>query len=55
MIDPKMVELSMYNGIPHLLAPVIVDPRKAAAVLSWVLEEMKNRLQILLDYNLQES
>ncbi len=51
MIDPKMVELSMYNGIPHLLAPVIVDPRKAAAVLSWVLEEMKNRLQMLLDYN----
>lgn len=51
MIDPKMVELSMYNGIPHLLAPVIVDPRKAATVLSWVLEEMKNRLQMLLDYN----
>jgi S-DNA-T family DNA segregation ATPase FtsK/SpoIIIE len=41
----------MYNGIPHLLAPVIVDPRKAATVLSWVLEEMKNRLQMLLDYN----
>ncbi|GEM_PF-446760 len=51
MIDPKMVELSMYNGVPHLLAPVIVDPRKAATVLSWVLEEMKNRLQMLLDYN----
>jgi S-DNA-T family DNA segregation ATPase FtsK/SpoIIIE len=51
MIDPKMVELTMYDGIPHLLAPVIVDPRKAAAVLSWALEEMKNRLQILRDYN----
>ncbi|MBN1299160.1 MAG: DNA translocase FtsK [Actinobacteria bacterium] len=51
MIDPKMVELSMYNGIPHLLAPVIVDPRKAAHVLSWVLEEMKNRFSMLLDYN----
>ncbi len=51
MVDPKMVELSMYNGIPHLLAPVIVDPRKAAHVLSWVLEEMKNRFQMLLDYN----
>ncbi len=51
MIDPKMVELSIYNGIPHLLAPVIVDPRKAASVLSWALEEMKNRFQLLLDYN----
>jgi len=51
MIDPKMVELTMYDGIPHLLAPVIVDPKKAAAVLSWALEEMKNRLQILRDYN----
>ena len=51
MVDPKMVELSMYNGIPHLLAPVIVDPRKAASVLSWVLDEMKNRFQLLLDFN----
>ncbi len=51
MIDPKMVELSLYNGIPHLLAPVIVEPKKAATVLSWVLDEMKNRFQILLDYN----
>lgn len=51
MIDPKMVELSLYNGLPHLLAPVIVDPKKAAAVLSWVLEEMKNRFQLLLDCN----
>jgi S-DNA-T family DNA segregation ATPase FtsK/SpoIIIE len=51
MIDPKMVELTMYDGIPHLLAPVIVDPKKAASVLSWALEEMKNRLQILRDYN----
>ncbi|MBM3709137.1 MAG: DNA translocase FtsK, partial [Actinobacteria bacterium] len=51
MIDPKMVELSLYNGIPHLLAPVIVDPRKSASVLSWVLDEMKNRFQLLLDYN----
>jgi DNA segregation ATPase FtsK/SpoIIIE, S-DNA-T family len=51
MIDPKMVELTMYDGIPHLLAPVIVDPKKASSVLSWALEEMKNRLQILRDYN----
>jgi S-DNA-T family DNA segregation ATPase FtsK/SpoIIIE len=51
MIDPKMVELSLYNGIPHLLAPVIVDPKKAAHLLSWVLDEMKTRFQTLLDYN----
>jgi S-DNA-T family DNA segregation ATPase FtsK/SpoIIIE len=51
MIDPKMVELSVYNGIPHLLAPVIIDPRKAASVLSWVLIEMQNRFQLLLDYS----
>ncbi|MCL4418456.1 MAG: DNA translocase FtsK [Actinobacteria bacterium] len=51
MIDPKMVELSLYNGIPHLLAPVIVDPKKAANLLSWVLDEMKIRFQTLLDYN----
>ena len=51
MIDPKMVELSVYNGIPHLLAPVIVDPRKAASVLSWALVEMQNRFQQLLDYS----
>ncbi len=51
MIDPKMVELSVYNGIPHLLAPVIVDPRKAASVLSWALVEMQNRFQLLLDYS----
>lgn len=51
MIDPKMVELSLYNGIPHLLAPVIVDPKKAANLLSWVLDEMKRRFQTLLDYN----
>jgi len=51
MIDPKMVELSLYNGIPHLLAPVIVDPKKAANLLSWVLDEMKTRFQTLLDYN----
>ena len=51
MIDPKMVELSLYNGIPHLLAPVIIDPKKAANLLSWVLDEMKRRFQTLLDYN----
>jgi len=43
LIDPKMVELSHYNGIPHLLAPVVTEPRKATAVLSWVVQEMTNR------------
>ncbi|KPV39845.1 DNA translocase FtsK [Alicyclobacillus ferrooxydans] len=45
MIDPKMVELSGYNGIPHLLAPVVTDPRKAAFALKRVIEEMENRYQ----------
>ncbi|MDD2573140.1 MAG: DNA translocase FtsK [Bacillota bacterium] len=43
LVDPKMVELSHYNGIPHLLAPVVTDPRKATAVLNWVVQEMTNR------------
>ncbi len=43
LIDPKMVELSHYNGIPHLLAPVVIEPRKATAVLNWVVQEMTNR------------
>lgn len=43
MIDPKMVELSGYNGIPHLMAPVVTDPRKAAYALKRVIEEMENR------------
>lgn len=43
LIDPKMVELSHYNGIPHLLAPVVTDPRKATAALNWVVQEMTGR------------
>ena len=50
MVDPKMVELSIYNGIPHLLAPIVVNPKKAAVALSWAVEEMENRLKILSDY-----
>jgi S-DNA-T family DNA segregation ATPase FtsK/SpoIIIE len=45
MIDPKVVELSVYNGIPQLLIPVVTDPKKAAGALNWAVQEMTNRYQ----------
>ncbi len=43
MIDPKMLELSVYEGIPHLLAPVVTDPKKAVVALKWAVREMEDR------------
>ncbi len=53
MIDPKMVELEVYNGIPHLLIPVVTDSRKAAGALSWAVTEMQKRYKLFSDYNVR--
>lgn len=53
MIDPKVVELSSYNGIPHLLIPVVTDPRKAAGALGWAVQEMTNRYKLFADNNVR--
>jgi len=47
MIDPKMLELSVYDGIPHLLAPVVTDPKKAIVALKWTVKEMENRYRLM--------
>ena len=53
MIDPKVVELSSYNGIPHLLIPVVTDPKKAAGALNWAVIEMTNRYKLFAEYNVR--
>lgn len=54
MIDPKVVELSVYNGIPHLLIPVVTDPRKAKGALSWAVTEMMHRYKIFAENNVRD-
>lgn len=54
MIDPKVVELSVYNGIPHLLIPVVTDPKRAAGALNWAVQEMTDRYQKFADANVRE-
>ena len=54
MIDPKVVELSVYNGIPHLLIPVVTDPKKAAGALNWAVCEMEKRYKLFADYNVRD-
>src|SRR5947209_6448238 len=49
MVDPKMLELSVYEGIPHLLLPVVTDAKKAALALRWAVEEMERRYQLLAE------
>ncbi|HIW40272.1 MAG TPA: DNA translocase FtsK [Candidatus Eubacterium pullicola] len=54
MVDPKMVELGNYNGIPHLLIPVVTDPNKAAAALNWAVAEMTNRYKKFAENNVRD-
>jgi len=54
MIDPKVVELGVYNGIPHLLIPVVTDPKKAAGALNWAVQEMVNRYKLFAEKGVRD-
>ncbi len=54
MIDPKVVELGIYNGIPHLLIPVVTDPRKSAGALNWAVQEMVNRYKLFAEKGVRD-
>ena len=54
MIDPKVVELGVYNGIPHLLVPVVTDPRKASGALGWAVSEMEKRYKMFADRGVRD-
>ena len=54
MVDPKVVELSVYNGIPHLLIPVVTDPKKAAGALAWAVQEMENRYNLFAEKGVRD-
>lgn len=54
MIDPKVVELNVYNGIPHLLIPVVTDPKKASSALHWGVQEMNIRYKLFADNNVRD-
>ena len=54
MVDPKMIELGVYNGIPHLLIPVVTDPRKAAGALNWAVSEMMRRYKLFSEFNVRD-
>lgn len=54
MVDPKVVELSVYNGIPHLMIPVVTDPKKASGALNWAVVEMERRYKAFAEYNVRD-
>jgi S-DNA-T family DNA segregation ATPase FtsK/SpoIIIE len=54
MIDPKVVELNHFNGIPHLMIPVVTDPKKAAGALHWAVQEMSRRYSLFAEYNCKD-